>query len=96
MHELATSLKGGDVVSGVVKNTTNFGAFISLASPDGKLHGAVVRWNLLAAVLRCIEQLGSYARDVDARVLNPCAMRTCRAWFTSRSCRGTGWDTLTI
>ena len=43
MHQLATSLKEGDVVSGVVKNTTNFGAFVSLKSSDGKLHGAVVR-----------------------------------------------------
>ena len=45
MHELATSLKEGDVVSGVVKNTTTFGAFVSIASPDGKMHGAVVRWS---------------------------------------------------
>ena len=43
MHELAMSVKEGDTVSGIVKNTTNFGAFISLKSPDGKLHGAVVR-----------------------------------------------------
>lgn len=43
VEQLAASLQTGDVVEGVVIRTTDFGAFVSLRSPDGNLHGAQVR-----------------------------------------------------
>jgi ribosomal protein S1 len=43
VEQLAASLQTGDVVEGIVTRTTDFGAFVSLRSPDGNLHGAVVR-----------------------------------------------------
>jgi len=42
VEQLAASLQTGDVVEGIVTRTTDFGAFVSLRSPDGSLHGAVV------------------------------------------------------
>jgi ribosomal protein S1 len=43
VEQLAASLQTGDVVEGIVTRTTDYGAFVSLRSPDGNLHGAVVR-----------------------------------------------------
>ncbi|KAK9903262.1 hypothetical protein WJX75_001096 [Coccomyxa subellipsoidea] len=41
VEQLAASLQTGDVVEGIVTRTTDYGAFVSLRSPDGNLHGAV-------------------------------------------------------
>ena len=43
VEELAASLNKGDVVEGIVTRVVDYGAFVSLRSPDGGMHGAVVR-----------------------------------------------------
>lgn len=42
VEALAGSLTNGDVVEGVVTRLMDYGAFVSLRSPDGGMHGAVV------------------------------------------------------
>ena len=42
VEALAGSLNNGDVVEGVVTRLMDYGAFVSLRSPDGGMHGAVV------------------------------------------------------
>ena len=43
-QELFARLKVGDTISGVVKNVTNFGAFIDLGGADGLLHISETSW----------------------------------------------------
>ncbi len=42
--ELFAKINAGDVVEGVVKNVTNFGAFIDLGGADGLLHISEMSW----------------------------------------------------
>lgn len=42
--ELFERIKAGDVVTGVVKNVTDFGAFIDLGGADGLLHISEMSW----------------------------------------------------
>ena len=43
VEQLADRLQAGDVVDGVVTKLADFGAFVSIRSPDdGQMHGAVV------------------------------------------------------
>lgn len=42
--ELLETLKAGDVIEGVVKNVTTFGAFIDLGGMDGLLHISEMSW----------------------------------------------------
>ena len=42
--EVLASLKEGDVVDGVVKNVTDFGAFVDLNGVDGLLHISEMSW----------------------------------------------------
>jgi small subunit ribosomal protein S1 len=46
--ELLTRLKEGDVVTGVVKNIADFGAFIDLGGLDGLLHITDMSWGRIA------------------------------------------------
>ena len=43
-EELLAKIKEGDVVDGVVKNVTDFGAFIDLGGVDGLLHISEMSW----------------------------------------------------
>lgn len=43
--EFLDSLKEGDIVEGIVKNITNYGAFIDLEKMDGLLHIADITWD---------------------------------------------------
>ncbi len=42
--ELVSSLKEGDILDGVVKNITNYGAFVDLGGVDGLLHVTDISW----------------------------------------------------
>jgi len=42
--ELLTKLKEGDIVDGVVKNITDYGAFVDLGGIDGLLHVTDISW----------------------------------------------------
>ena len=43
-QELMESIHVGDTVEGVVKNVTDFGAFIDLGGADGLLHISEMSW----------------------------------------------------
>jgi small subunit ribosomal protein S1 len=43
-HELVSSLEEGQVVDGVVKNITDYGAFVDLGGIDGLLHVTDIAW----------------------------------------------------
>ncbi len=42
--ELFERINAGDIVEGVVKNVTDFGAFIDLGGADGLLHISEMSW----------------------------------------------------
>ena len=44
MKELLENLKEGDIIEGIIKNVTNFGAFIDLGGVDGLLHISEMSW----------------------------------------------------
>lgn len=46
--ELLSSIKEGDVLEGVVKNITDYGAFIDLQSTDGLLHITDISWSKIS------------------------------------------------
>ena len=50
LGELLQALRPGDVVEGVVTRLTDFGAFVSLAGSDGRMHGTEVRSLLLISL----------------------------------------------
>ena len=54
VEELAASLNESDIVEGVVTRLMEYGAFVSLRSPDGGMHGAVVSTVLHFHVLECL------------------------------------------
>ncbi|MDC9700652.1 MAG: 30S ribosomal protein S1 [Alphaproteobacteria bacterium] len=43
-HEIVNNLEEGQVVEGVVKNTTDYGAFVDLGGIDGLLHVTDIAW----------------------------------------------------
>ncbi len=43
-HELVSSLEEGQVIDGVVKNITDYGAFVDLGGIDGLLHVTDIAW----------------------------------------------------
>ena len=43
-NELLATLKEGQVLSGVVKNITDYGAFVDLGGLDGLLHVTDISW----------------------------------------------------
>src|SRR6202161_2807197 len=45
--ELVASLKEGQVLNGVVKNITDYGAFVDLGGVDGLLHVSDIAWRLI-------------------------------------------------
>ena len=44
-QQLLESIHVGDVVEGVVKNVTDFGAFIDIGGADGLLHISEMSWD---------------------------------------------------
>ena len=43
LETVAAALNPGDVVEGVVSRLADYGAFVSLRSPDGHMHGVEAR-----------------------------------------------------
>jgi small subunit ribosomal protein S1 len=44
-EEMLSSIKEGDVLTGIVKNITDYGAFVDLGSVDGLLHVTDISWS---------------------------------------------------
>jgi len=67
-QEFLGSVKPGDVVKGVVKNITDFGAFIDLVGIDGLLHVTDVSWSRIthpSEVLKIGDELEVMVLDIN-------------------------------
>ena len=52
---MLSTIKEGDVLDGVVKNITDYGAFVDLGSVDGLLHVTDISWSRIISSLRSIK-----------------------------------------
>jgi len=67
-QEFLGSVKPGDIVKGVVKNITDFGAFIDLVGIDGLLHVTDVSWSRIthpSEVLKIGDELEVMVLDIN-------------------------------
>ena len=64
-EELLNSLKDGAVVSGIVKNLTDYGAFIDLGGIDGLLHITDMAWRRIRHPSECVE----IGQEIQVKVL---------------------------
>ncbi len=64
--ELLEAMKIGDIVTGVVKNLTDYGAFIDLGGIDGLLHITDISWKRLKHPSEVI----SVGQELNVKVLN--------------------------
>ena len=66
-EELFSSISVGDVVEGVVKNITDFGAFIDLGGADGLLHISEMSWGRVEnpkKVLKVGDQVRAFIKEI--------------------------------
>ncbi|MEG0805252.1 MAG: 30S ribosomal protein S1 [Lachnospiraceae bacterium] len=66
--ELFAKIKVGDVIEGVVKNVTDFGAFIDLGGADGLLHISEMSWGRVEnpkKVLKVGEKVRVFIKDIN-------------------------------
>ncbi len=67
-EELFARIKEGDVVEGVVKNVTDFGAFIDLGGADGLLHISEMSWGRIEhpkKVFKVGEKLNVLIKEIN-------------------------------
>ena len=65
--KLFESIKVGDVVEGVVKNVTSFGAFIDLGGADGLLHISEMSWGRIddpKSIVKVGDTVKSFIKDI--------------------------------
>ena len=79
VEALAQSLNDGDVVEGVVTRLMDYGAFVSLRSPDGGMHGAVVS-QLLCNISESTRKGDSGAFTLLLSSMAPCT----ELWWVKR------------
>ncbi len=88
-QELLNQLKTGDIVTGVVKNITDFGAFIDLEGLDGLIHITDLSWNRIShpsEVLKIGDRIEVVVLEVDKekeRVSFGLKQRTPNPWETA-------------
>ncbi len=66
--ELFARIQIGDVIEGVVKNVTDFGAFIDLGGADGLLHISEMSWGRVEnpkKVFKVGEQVTAFIKDIN-------------------------------
>ncbi len=66
--ELFEHLKVGDVITGVVKNVTNFGVFIDLGGADGLLHISEMSWGRVEnpqKVYKAGQEVRVFVKDIN-------------------------------
>ena len=66
--ELFAKIKAGDVVTGVIKNVTDFGAFIDLGGADGLLHISEMSWGRVESpkkVFKVGEEIEILIKDIS-------------------------------
>ena len=79
--ELFERIHVGDVVEGVVKNVTDFGAFIDLGGADGLLHISEMSWGHVEnpkKVFMVGEKLNVLIKDINGEVISPMDIRLVR------------------
>lgn len=67
-EKLFASIHIGDVVEGIVKNVTPFGAFIDLGGADGLLHISEMSWGRIEdpkSVLKVGEKVKTFIKDIN-------------------------------
>ena len=64
-EELVKTLQEGAIVSGIVKNLTDYGAFIDLGGVDGLLHITDMAWRRVRHPSECVE----IGQEVNVKVL---------------------------
>jgi small subunit ribosomal protein S1 len=64
-EELVKSLQEGAIVSGIVKNLTDYGAFIDLGGVDGLLHITDMAWRRVRHPSECVE----IGQEINVKVL---------------------------
>lgn len=67
-EELFARIHVGDVVEGVVKNVTDFGAFIDLGGADGLLHISEISWGRVEnpkKVFKVGDQVKTFIKDIN-------------------------------
>ncbi len=64
-EELMKTLKDGAVVKGIVKNLTDYGAFIDLGGIDGLLHITDMAWRRIRHPSECVE----IGQEIEVKVL---------------------------
>ncbi len=68
--KLFETLQAGDVVEGVVKNITDFGAFVDLGGADGLLHISEMSWGRVESpkkVFKVGQKLRVLVKDINGR-----------------------------
>ena len=66
--ELMERIHAGDVVTGVVKNVTDFGAFVDLGGADGLLHISEMSWGRVEnpkKVFKVGDQVKAFIKDIS-------------------------------
>lgn len=72
MADLAAQLHEGDTVEGVVTSLRDYGAFVSIRSPDGELHGTQVTPYLTCCafiILLCLHEMKPCSRNWSKRCI---------------------------
>ncbi len=67
-EKIVASLERGQVLEGIVKNITDFGAFLDLGGVDGLLHNSDISWgrsNYASDVLKINQKLNVVVMDFD-------------------------------
>ncbi len=67
-RQLLERIKVGDVVEGVVKNVTDFGAFIDIGGADGLLHISEMSWGRVdnpKKVFKAGDQVKTFIKDIS-------------------------------
>jgi RecJ-like exonuclease len=85
--KLMETLKEGSVVRGVVKNITEYGAFVDLGGIDGLLHITDMAWRRV----RHPSEVVRPARKSPPRSSSSTPRRTACRWVSSRWATTPGW-----
>ena len=86
-HALLASLHDGQVLTGVVKNLTDYGAFIDLGGIDGLLHITDISWKRV----KHPSELLSVGQDIKVKVLSFDNERN-RVSLGMKQCVGNPWQ----
>ena len=88
LETVAAALNPGDVVEGVVSRLADYGAFVSLRSPDGDMHGVEARTHGFGACLMVMRSSQCCCARLTATFMF--LRHACRALCSGKPCIITG------